>query len=698
MYRCYITIIIIFAIILSVSAQSENDSIRSLQLDEVLVKAYNRVQHGDTLIVIPTTNQRKFNVTGFELLRSMMLPELRVNTITGVLSLSDGSSLIVLIDGRPVDKQDILALRPKEIARVEYVQNPGPEYGFEESLGAVINIVMKKRTDGYAAAVVANNAITTANGQNFVFGKYTRNNSEYAISFNSDYTSLSKRRINNTNTYMFGEQPYNISFKGIDTPLKYTENTLQTGYNYFNPDKQIFDITFNGVFYYSPDRAYAQEVTEYGQIPYFQLTEPYEKYLSPRLNIYYKYYLTNKSALTANLVGNYRHTDYHYALTESATDNFENPTYYYMYGTKSNRQSYIGEVKYLNKFNRKFNFYIGTRMSYAYTSNDYLGENSSIDKQHDTNLYAYISSYGYFGKLYYMASIGLSGRMIKQNEISMTKWMPRPQLQFVYSLKGWKFNLYGTLIQDAPSLSEMASTEFQINQYEIKKGNPNLEDWWKYRFALKTTKSIGLFNIQNTLSYIRSHNPVMSNVIREESLNGYLFIRSFENQKKLSVLTNSLNLECAISNNFAFSMGINFKSYQSQGLTYYHTLNNWQFNVAADWFAKNWNAGINWHNCELSLSGESLSQTGSASTMYVNYIVGNQWRIGLIGQYLFSRNGPMFKECLNSKYLIKEETTIVTAQRNMIMLTVAWNFSKGKQRKEANIDMTNEDNGASIFK
>ena len=39
MYRCYITIIIIFAIILSVSAQSENDSIRSLQLDEVLVKA-----------------------------------------------------------------------------------------------------------------------------------------------------------------------------------------------------------------------------------------------------------------------------------------------------------------------------------------------------------------------------------------------------------------------------------------------------------------------------------------------------------------------------------------------------------------------------------------------------------------------------------------------------------------------------------
>ena len=698
MYRIFIPLILAFTAILPMQAQSENDSIRSHQLDEVVVKAYSRIQRGDTLCVIPNSNQRKFSFTGFEMLRSMMLPGLRVNAITGDLSLSDGNRAVVLIDGRPVERQDVLALRSKEIARVEYVQNPGPEYGFDESIGAVINVVMKERTDGYAAAVVANNAVTTANGQNFAFGKYTRNNSEYAISFNSDYTSLSKRRIDNTNTYMVGEQLHNISFKGMDTPLKFTENALQAGYNYFIPGKQIFDITFNGVFYYSPDRAYAQEVTEDGQSPYFQLTEPYEKYLSPRLNIYYKHYLTDKSTLTANLVGNYRHTDYHYALTESTADDFENTTYYYMYGTKSNRQSYIGEVKYLNKVNRKFNFNIGARAAYAYTENDYTASTSSTDKQHDTNIYTYISAYGYLGKLYYLAGMGLSGKIINQNGESTTNWVPRPQLQFVYSLKGWKFNLYGTVIQDYPSLSEMATTEFQINRYEVKRGNPNLDNWWKYRIALKVTKSLGPLNMQNTLSYVNSHNPVMSYVTREQTSNGYLFITSFENQKRMSVLTNSLNLECGLSNNLALSMGVNFKSYKSQGLTYSHSLNNWQFNVAADWFSGNWNAGVNWHNRERSLTGEAISLTGSSSTVYVNYILGNQWRFGLLGQYLLSKNGPMFKESLNSRYMMKEETTIVPAQKNMIMVTAAWNFSLGKQRREVKIDMTNEDNGASIFK
>lgn len=698
MYR--INILLYFALfaILPIFAQNENDSINSYQLDEVVVKAYHRIQRGDTLCVIPNGNQRKFSFTGFEMLRSMMLPGLQVNVINGNLSLSDGGKAIVLIDGRPVERQDILALRPKEIARVEYLQQSTPEYGNDQSIGAIINVVMKKRSDGYAAAVVANNAITTGNGQNFAFGKYTRNNSEYAISINSDYTTLTKRRIDNYNTYVLGDQSHNIYFKGLDTPLKYTENVFQAGYNHFYPNKHILDITFKGVMYYSPNRAYAQEVTEDGKSPYFQLTEPYEKYLSPRLNIYYKHYLTSKSTITTNFAGNYRYTDYRYAITESLNDNFENPSYDYFYGTKSFRQSYIGEIKYLNKFNRKFNFNIGTKMSYAYTENHYLGENPSTDKQHDTNLYTYVSTYGYLGKLYYMASIGLSGRILNQNAISMTKWLPRPQLQFAYNLKGWRFNLYGTLIQDSPSLSEMASTEFQINQYEIKRGNPNLKDWWKYRFALKITKNIGILNMQNTLSYTNSHNPVMAVVTRKQDLNGYHFITSFDNQKRLSILANSFNMQCSLFNNLTISMGLNFKSYQSQGFTYSHNLNNWQFNIAADWYAKNWNVGINWQSSEQSLTGETVSYTGSTNTLYVNYIVGNQLRFGLIGQNLLSNKGPIFKESLESEYLIKNETTIVPAQANMIMLTVAWNFSVGKQRKEAKIDMTNEDNESSIFK
>lgn len=140
MNRIYIILSIILTTILSATAQDWNDSIATHDLKEVIVKASRRIQKGDTLTVIPSINQQKFNVSGFELIQSMMLPGLKVNTITGELNLTDGGNAIVLINGRPVDRQDIIAIRPKDVAKVEYVQNSGIEYGYDESIGAIINL------------------------------------------------------------------------------------------------------------------------------------------------------------------------------------------------------------------------------------------------------------------------------------------------------------------------------------------------------------------------------------------------------------------------------------------------------------------------------------------------------------------------------------------------------------------------------
>ena len=167
----YLFCAIVLLSALPLKAQNTTDTIMSKQLNEVVVKASRRIEKGDTLSILPSANQRKFSMSGFDLLRSMMLPGLRVNTTTGEISMSNGENVIVMIDGRPVDRQNILALRPKEVAKVEFIQNPGSEYGYDSSIGAVINVVMKRRTDGYAAAILLNNAVTTANGQNFAFGK-----------------------------------------------------------------------------------------------------------------------------------------------------------------------------------------------------------------------------------------------------------------------------------------------------------------------------------------------------------------------------------------------------------------------------------------------------------------------------------------------------------------------------------------------
>lgn len=679
-------------------AANSNDSIKSKELNELLVKGSYRTQKGDTLNVVPSAEQRKFSFTGYELLRNIMLPGLRVNTVTGDISLSGGGTAMVLIDGRPVDKQNILAVRAKEVARVEYLQDPGADYGFDESIGAVINIIMKKRNDGYAAAVVTNNAVTTANGENFAFGKYTNNNSEYQLSVNSAYTSLSKRRVDNNDTYFFNDQPHNIFYKGMNTHLQYTSNTVQAQFNNYQVGKQIIDVSLRGVFYYSPHRAHAQYVTEDGMSPYYQLTEPYEKNWSPQLNVYYKRFFTKTSSLTANFVGSYRHTDFHRTIQQSETDNFDNLSYDYSYGTKSNRQSYILEVKYQNKFNRKFNLNVGARGAFSHTASDYFGDATSFDKMNSTNLYAYALASGYLGKIQYMAGMGLSGWLMSQNGEHLNRFMPRPQLQLTYKLKGWRFRLNGSMLHSSPSLSEMAQTESRINKYEIRMGNQDLKDWWRYRAALRISKTFGILGIQNNFSYVNSHKPVMSSIFRTQRGDETLFIHTFENQKRFTEISDNLNLELAVSNHLNISAGVNFNAYQSRGLDYSHHLNDWNFNVNADWFSGNWNAGIFWRSRQRSLSGETVSSTGTSNTIYVNYIIGNSWRFGVMALNLFCKNGPTYRDQINSRYMSQDETIVVPAQRNMIMITAAWNFSTGKQRKGVNIDMTNEDTETGVFK
>lgn len=693
----YFATIIIFCC-LSAHGREVADSVMTQELNEVVIRGDLRTVKGDTLSVVPSENQRKFSMTGYELIRSMMFPGLRVNTVSGELSLAGGESVVVQIDGRPVERQDILTLGSKNVAKIEYIQTPGAEYGYDSSIGAVINIVMKQRDDGYLAAVILNNAVTTANGQNIAFGKYNKGNSQFVVGISSEYTSLAKRRIDDNNIYQFESGPKNAIYEGINTPLKFTNNVIEAEYNHFVPEKHIFDLTYQGVFYYSPDRGYAQKVTVNGSDPYYQMTNPYEKYHAQRLNLYYKHFWGSSASLTANLMGSYRNTDYHHHIYESTTDRFDydNPTY--KYGTVSDRQAYIGEIKYMNTFNPKFTLSVGARGAYTYTSNDYGSNKSTVDRLHDTNIYAYTAASGYLGQLFYYAGVGLSGRIADQNHESVNGWMFRPELRFAYQLSGWRFNLTGIMLQNSPSLSEMATTEFRLNEYELKKGNPDLTDWQRYRMSLKIGKQLGPVYLQNTLGYTTARNPIMTCVDRVTNGSTTLFVTSFDNQKRMSVLTNNLALNYQVIATLSLSAEVNYNQYWSRGNTYSHDLDYWQFVVGADWYSGSWNIGLSWRSGEKSLTGETYSYSGATNNFYVNYMLGTQWRFGITGQYLFSKNGPTFEDEVRSQYMHKHETVYVPAQKNMIMISVAWNFAVGKQRQDADVDMQNSDNNVGVFK
>jgi len=100
---------------------------RTKELDEVVVKASYLSRGDDHIIAMPTKEQRKHAVTGYDLLNNLMIPGISVDRLKGIVATPAGNATLY-IDGRQVDFREIQSLRPKDISRVEFYDIPTGKY------------------------------------------------------------------------------------------------------------------------------------------------------------------------------------------------------------------------------------------------------------------------------------------------------------------------------------------------------------------------------------------------------------------------------------------------------------------------------------------------------------------------------------------------------------------------------------------
>ncbi len=135
---------IITGIAFSTNAQEAIDTIKPQSLDEVVVTASYLTRDDDHILAVPTKEQRKHAVTGYDLLSNLMIPGIVVDRSTGSVSTPAGAAAIY-IDGREVDFREVQSLRPKDIARVEYFDIPTGKYAKD---AAAINFILKTLDNG----------------------------------------------------------------------------------------------------------------------------------------------------------------------------------------------------------------------------------------------------------------------------------------------------------------------------------------------------------------------------------------------------------------------------------------------------------------------------------------------------------------------------------------------------------------------
>lgn len=198
----------------------------SYLLKGVTVEAAKVVEKVDRQIIFPTKEQVKTASNGYDLLDNLSLPTIIVNRAERkVLSLKGGDVQIRINDVK-ASMQDVLALQPDEVTKVEFINVPGLKYG-DSNLDAVINYQVRRRYAGYVAGVSTMQGTKAGFNNSDGYFKYNVKKSEFSINYSFSYRSVEERSYESLGTYHLptGETLHR-NYLGYDSPFLYTTTLL----------------------------------------------------------------------------------------------------------------------------------------------------------------------------------------------------------------------------------------------------------------------------------------------------------------------------------------------------------------------------------------------------------------------------------------------------------------------------------------
>lgn len=168
---------------------------------------------------------------------NLAIPHLQVDPLSKSLS-ANGGEVQTRINGIIASQAEVAALLPKDIVRIEMIENPGERYG-NNSLGAVVDIIVRKREQGGLINIQTSNSPNVPFGENNITAKYNRGKSQWGVNYNLVYNQFKKRRTNKSETYNLGDKIIHREQVGINDRRSYSVQDIDLSYNLSEPGKYV---------------------------------------------------------------------------------------------------------------------------------------------------------------------------------------------------------------------------------------------------------------------------------------------------------------------------------------------------------------------------------------------------------------------------------------------------------------------------
>lgn len=664
----------------------------AVSLDGVTVSASNTSSRSDRKLIFPSDRQVKASTNGMDLLQQLMLPKITVNPMSNEIKVPGNGEVQLRINGVKVELDEIKALLPTDIIRIEFHDNPGLRYRNAE---VVLDYIVRRPETGGNFSVDMSQGVNALWGEHRVSGKINHKKSEFGASYRigpRDFYGMS--RDNEEIFHLADGTVLHRKETGDPSHASMFMHNLNLNYSVQDPEKYLFNATFR---YWNNHQSH----WDYrGILSNLDNPDDYVDMVDlnssdnqvPALDLYYQRNLKNDQTLVFNVVGTYNRTSSHRFYQESRGEELLTDINNRVSGKK---YSLIGEAIYEKKLANGNSLSGGVWHTQSFSDNEYRNGHDYETHMDQSASSIYGEFKGKVRKLDYMLGVELARLYYKQEgtDDSDQFYTFNPRFTLQYALPGQSFiRLKGYVGNLSPSLGNLNAVEQVIDSLQLQRGNPRLESYMSYLLDLNYEYQKGIFYalVNGTYEYVP--NAIMDEKYQE----GNKIIQTWNNQKNWQRVVGFAMFRVGPIKDilqFSFTGGVNH--YISNGNTYSHRYTNWYCNMQASFtwkkFMLMYQMNTNWNR----FWGETLEGGENIQMFMAKYNFKNL-SLGIGAFNPFSDNWKVQSENWN-QYASSKKTSYIKESSRLFVVSVSYNFSFGRTYKAGQKRLNNSDSDSGVM-
>ena len=404
----------------------------SVALAGVTINGSSQISRPDRKLVFPSERQMKVATNGVNLLQELMLPRIQVNPMNNEIGISGGGELQIRINGAKADINEIKALRPVDIIRIEYHDNPGLRYGNAE---IVLDYIVRRPDTGGSFGTDLSQGINAMWGNYNVFGKVNHKKSEFGLSYYMGPRDFYGMYRDNEETFRLADgNTIQRVEKGEPSHAMLFMQNLNVSYSLQASKNSLFSATFRLRGNNQPNWDYqgvlynVNDATDMVNM----IDRTKNSWTRPSLDLYYQQNLKNKQTLVFNLVGTYNREKSHRIYQESLHNEMLTDINNDVSGDK---YSLIGEAIYEKQFSKGNALSFGLQHTQSYSNNAYRNGHNYDTRMNQGNSYIFSEYRGKIHKLDYRLGISLTRFYYNQsgNDKPSEKYNVNPKATLHYT-------------------------------------------------------------------------------------------------------------------------------------------------------------------------------------------------------------------------------------------------------------------------